>query len=69
MKIRKREHRAVSVDSTPPGIVAADYAEEIIRLRGAMQQAVDLLDGRSHRAVSAARVLLRDTLAYEGWWK
>ena len=43
--------RRVSLDSKPPGLVASDYAEEIVRLRGAMKQAADLLRGHSGRSV------------------
>ena len=50
--------------------VSGDYAEEIIRLRGAMKQAIDVLrDNGSGRAAVEARVLLEDTLKREGWWR
>ena len=63
------KRRRVSLDSRPPGIVAADYAEEIVRLRGVIKQAADLLRGQSGRAVAEARVLLDDTLERERWWR
>lgn len=53
--------------SAPPGIVAAEYGEEIVRLRGVIKQAADLL--KHPDGIREARQLLTDTLARERWWR
>lgn len=53
----------------PPELMLNAYAEEIVRLRGAMQQVLDLLDGDLIRDLSMGRSVLRAALEREGWWR
>lgn len=46
----------------PPDVVVNEYGEEIVRLRGAIKQALDLLDADVIRGLVEARSLLRDAL-------
>lgn len=60
-------------DADPNGLasqVAQVYGEEVVRLRGAMQEALDALnDTRASREFNEARAreILRSALKYEGW--
>lgn len=48
--------------NVPPEYLLNEYGEEIVRLRGAIKQALDMLDADLVRSLTEARVLLRDTL-------
>lgn len=65
-----RKRISVADDGGLASEVAQAFSEEIVRLRGAMQEVLDVLvDSHASREFNEARArrILRDALKYEGW--
>lgn len=63
-KVEKVRHE---LRGMPPELMLNAYGEEIVRLRGALRQALDCLTATG--GVVEAKRILSGALEREGWWR